>query len=224
MKLIEPSVEIVTQSPGIEGVYKQIELAGRTCYKSEDKITDTQYFYKDIHNGVEIIVPIDSITDGADSIKYAKDEIAKGNSRYGVSSSAKLFVDKMIKSGHGAILEHGTVYLYLGGNIANETTRRNIYNKYSNNRYSKTYKSSISGAPWGCLYAFIITNYRVLMQGDYSTWDEAKNSNFNSNWLDDLKYFCNSIESFHDLRISAKFICDRGVSHELVRHKQLCVA
>ena len=40
MKLIKPSFEILEQGPGIHGIYKQIELAGRTCYKSLDKITD----------------------------------------------------------------------------------------------------------------------------------------------------------------------------------------
>ena len=40
MKLIKPSYEIIEQTSGIEGVYKQIELAGRICYKSEDKITE----------------------------------------------------------------------------------------------------------------------------------------------------------------------------------------
>lgn len=39
MKLINSSYEILPQAPRMEGVYKQIELAGRTCYKSEDKIT-----------------------------------------------------------------------------------------------------------------------------------------------------------------------------------------
>lgn len=39
MKIIEPSFEILEQQPGIDGIYKQIELAGRTCYKSENKIT-----------------------------------------------------------------------------------------------------------------------------------------------------------------------------------------
>lgn len=39
MKLIDPSYEILEQEPGIEGMLKQIERAGRTCYKSEDKIT-----------------------------------------------------------------------------------------------------------------------------------------------------------------------------------------
>lgn len=40
MKLIESKAELVLQQEGIEGVYKQIELCGRTCYKSEDKITE----------------------------------------------------------------------------------------------------------------------------------------------------------------------------------------
>lgn len=38
MKIIEPSVEIMTPIDG-EEILKQIERAGRTCYKSEDKIT-----------------------------------------------------------------------------------------------------------------------------------------------------------------------------------------
>lgn len=40
MKLIKPKAELLLQQPGLEGVYKQIELAGRTCYKSIDKITE----------------------------------------------------------------------------------------------------------------------------------------------------------------------------------------
>lgn len=40
MKLIKSSVEILEQEPGIEGIYKQIEKAGRTAYKSENYITE----------------------------------------------------------------------------------------------------------------------------------------------------------------------------------------
>ena len=40
MKLIKPKAELLLQQPGLEGVYKQIELAGRTCYRSMDKITE----------------------------------------------------------------------------------------------------------------------------------------------------------------------------------------
>lgn len=41
MRIITPSVEIIDQPSGLEGIYQMIELAGRTCYKSEDKITET---------------------------------------------------------------------------------------------------------------------------------------------------------------------------------------
>lgn len=36
MELIEPKVEMITE----RDIYKRIELAGRTCYKSEDKIKE----------------------------------------------------------------------------------------------------------------------------------------------------------------------------------------
>ena len=40
MKLIKPSFEFLEQEVGLEGMYKQIEKVGRTCYKSEDKIAE----------------------------------------------------------------------------------------------------------------------------------------------------------------------------------------
>ena len=82
MKLIKPTVEIIKQEEyDLNHIFKFIELAGRTCYKSEDKITE---------------------------------------------DSAKNFVDRMIKSGHGAMLEHGTVYL----TIPYLATSNIVTNKY----------------------------------------------------------------------------------------------
>lgn len=40
MKIVSPNVELIRQEPGLNGIFKQIERAGRTCYKSEDKIND----------------------------------------------------------------------------------------------------------------------------------------------------------------------------------------
>lgn len=40
MRLIKSSFEILEQESGIQGIYKQIERAGRTCYKSENRITE----------------------------------------------------------------------------------------------------------------------------------------------------------------------------------------
>jgi len=37
MKLVKPNVELLTQSPGIQGIYDAIAQAAATCYKSEAK-------------------------------------------------------------------------------------------------------------------------------------------------------------------------------------------
>lgn len=54
MKLINSKVELLPQEDGLNGIYKQIEIAGRTCYKSENNITDTSaetFVQKMINNG-----------------------------------------------------------------------------------------------------------------------------------------------------------------------------
>ena len=148
MKLIKPSVEIIKQEEyDLNHIFKFIELAGRTCYKSEDKITE---------------------------------------------DSAKEFVDRMIKSGHGAMLEHGTVYL----TIPNKNGIKNllIY-YYEKNPYSKVVLTNDN--------VYITTNYRVIIE---------------NKWNDDLEYITAPTE-FHIKRTTVKFICDRGVSHEFVRHR-----
>lgn len=152
MRLIKPSFEIWDQQGGLEGIYKQIERAGRVCYKSEDKITET---------------------------------------------SAKEFVERMIKSGHGAMLEHGTVYLHGSDNFAGGLH----LNNYKKSPYSRV--NIIHNFMTSTDHIYITTNYRVLVEND---------------WLDDLKYICEPTE-YHAKRITVKFICDRGVSHEFVRHR-----
>lgn len=110
--------------------------------------------------------------------------------------SAKKFVDRMIKLGHGATLEFGTVYLYIDHKYPNFGK---MIDRYINNKYSKcNYFPTLPNR------AYISSNLRVLVE---------------NNWIDDLKYLCNPTES-HEKRICVKFICDRGVSHELVRHRK----
>ena len=146
MKLIKPSFKIIEQQDGLEGIYKQIELAGRTCYKSEDKITET---------------------------------------------SSKAFVDRMIKSEHGAMLEHGTVYLYSDwcpdgpGYLC----------KYKQNKYSRY--------DWRDDGEYVTTNYRVLIE---------------NGWLDDLKYICEPTK-YHEKRYSVKFVSDIHFYKDTTRHR-----
>lgn len=40
MRLIKPKIELINQEPGVEGLFKHMELCARTCYKSENKITE----------------------------------------------------------------------------------------------------------------------------------------------------------------------------------------
>lgn len=118
--------------------------------------------------------------------------------------SAKPFVDRMIKSGHGAMLEHGTVYLAM----PMETIlpiEANGWGKYTLNPYSKGFKvCEVDGQR----RVAITTNLRVLVE---------------NNWLDDLKYICEPTK-YHERRITVHFVCDRGVSHEFVRHRVMSFA
>lgn len=130
--------------------------------------------------------------------------------------SAKPFVDRMIKSGHGAMLEHGTVYLKVinkGLSLCNYE-KDHIEDKYINNPYSKvvfgkypkynSYEEKLKATQ----EVYITTNYRVLVE---------------NGWLDDLQYICEPTE-FHERRVTVHFVCDRGVSHEFVRHRVMSFA
>jgi len=156
MKLIETSAELLPFIAGEDGIYKMIERAGRTCYKSTDKIT---------------------------------------------KDSAKPFVDRMIKSGHTAMLEHGTVYLKIP--ILERTSYR--IDSYNSNPYTKTKIGRMEGNPF---YYYIVSNLRVLQE---------------NNWLDDLQYLCSPTE-FHEKRYTFRMVTSIGVTRELNRHKLLCVA
>ena len=156
MKLIKQSFEILDQQPGLEGIYKQIELSGRTCYKSEDKITE---------------------------------------------GSAKEFVDRMIKSGHGAMLEHGTVYLKTPNNVVDKgfqfgtnwsTLCLNPYTRYNSDGE----------------YYYYTTNYRVIIE---------------HNLQGVFNYLCEPTE-YHEKRITVKFITDQGILREFTRHRRFSFA
>lgn len=116
--------------------------------------------------------------------------------------SAKPFVDRMIKSGHGAMLEHGTVYL----KFEIVKSARHPLDKYYYNKYSRV--TTEEGLTKETKIVFVTTNLRVLVE---------------NGWMDDLQYICEPTE-FHEKRITVHFVCDRGVSHEFVRHRVMSFA
>ena len=105
-------------------------------------------------------------------------------------TSAKDFVGRMLNMKHLATCEFGTVYLY-----AHSMYDLDI-EKYRQNPYSK--------AVWKNNGHYISTNYRVLVE---------------NNWLDDLKYLREPTK-YHHKRYTVKFILDRAIANEIVRHRK----
>lgn len=164
MRLIDPSYEILEQQDGLQGVYKQIELAGRTCYKSEDKITD---------------------------------------------ESAENFVQRMIDSGHTAMLEHGTVYFYIkreedGGINPNdpfEIDFDTIFCKYGQHKTNfETHET------------FFTTNLRWLVE------------QYPNDWKKIYKYYARTPDERWPKRRTVKLTTSLHVYKDLTRHRKASFA
>lgn len=161
MRLIESSVEYLPQEEGLQGVYKQIERCARTCYKSEDRITE---------------------------------------------NSAKGFVDRMIKSHHSAMLEHGTVYFYIKS-VGLDKLPGISGNPYSKVKIVKS-DTEIGYNEQPVYYIYATTNLRVLKEEDAMHYTQ----------------YIQSPSEHYEKRYTFKFICSRAIANELVRHKLLCAA
>lgn len=122
-----------------------------------------------------------------------------------VEGKAKDFVDRMIKSGHGAMLEHGTVYLTFFSNASRNIdinctkVSRYLSDDYFENKFSKiNYKSTVEG-----IYYYVTTNLRVLVEND---------------WLEDLKYLCEPTK-YHEKRVTVHFTTQIAITREFNRHR-----
>lgn len=163
MKLIKPSFEIIEQLPGEEGIYKQIELAGRVCWKSENKITEDSY---------------------------------------------KNFIEMLKSKQHLSVLEHGTIYLKIPNQTHFEISTKNHRglpaNFYGYNPHSIMLVDRTNDPIEDAKYTlYVTTNLRIL---------------YESNRLDDLKYLCEP-ENLHERRVTVRFILDRAIANEFVRHR-----
>ena len=111
------------------------------------------------------------------------------------------FVQMLIKSGHGAMLEHGTIYLTYKCKWVGD----NFTEKYQNNPYSmvsyKDLDEVVDG--WVQNNFYITTNYRVIIE---------------NGWEDDLKYLTAPTE-YHDKRVTVRFTTQIAISREYNRHR-----
>ena len=186
MELIKSSVEIITEPD----LFKRIELAARTCYKSEDKIAP--------------------------------------------GSDMKLF-KRLVASGHESTLEHSNIVVVC--DVFACMQLRTALDDYEN----------AVGLP---AYIRRDTMHDGVFSGNLRAWRSLCKVCFNYPVLRYLFYLHPACEDLHleayqpdaSLKeagfaaviaepdpafgdrhniITARFICDRGVSHELVRHRCL---
>lgn len=163
MRLIDFDVELLPQTGYTEeDICRMIELAGRTCYKSENKITE---------------------------------------------SSAKEFVNRMRINKHYAMLEHGTVYLHIPDALHKLDNHCVAY--FAGENSGKYSKVSFVDTGNHTMDVFATTNLRVLVE---------------NNIYEQCKEFICQPTIHHERRYTARFICDRAISHELVRHRAFSFA
>lgn len=165
MRIIEASVEIVKS----DNPLKVVELAGRTCYKSEKKITSNSY---------------------------------------------QAFVDKMIESGHLAMLEH-----------ANYTFERKLYDTFLAEELER-YRSAKSIALTDFMKftpGIVTANLRTLTELGVDIQGFVKTERYRLLDIEVMEALPLRVREVHK-HITLRFVCDRGVSHELVRHRTVSFA
>ena len=180
MKIIKPSVEFFGEVPtDYTNTLRFIEKAGRTCYKSEDKIT---------------------------------------------YSSAEGFVKRLISAGHLAMVEHSNFVVRCPADGWSSELLDDLIvaaGKYLNVHISEEF--ICVGGNLTAWYHRIIDFYEGELPGVFTPvilrygeiFGNPRNTGFSDIWV---PCSCGEIpKALH--RYSAKFICDRGVSHELVRHR-----
>lgn len=188
MILMKPSVERIDETNPV----KLIEIAGRTCYKSEDKMTDT--------------------------------------------SSVK-FVKAMMKSHHYAMLEHGHITCKVCGlpeyALSAEflSTPYLVWSFYNQEFYITLSVSHIAqGISNECtmLDRTVFKGISELFKRRYMEMKDVDSIGLGTTSIPgiliriiqqkDFAILPVSIRSKHTFE-SFRFICDRAVSHELVRHR-----
>lgn len=192
MNFIKPSVEIIDEP----NLCKRIEIAARTCYKSESGITD---------------------------------------------GSAEKLVSALIKRGHESPLEHSSISVgCLSSNVMEKL--ESLFAKYVVfTRLPHFVKMTLD--PEGhVVYTANVRAWRSICRFNknnslltyifYCHFPELFTDVFDDPLVTDLEYYYGDrVETLYntgftdnDTIVTARFTCDRGVSHELVRHRLLAIS
>lgn len=186
MELIKPSVEIITEPD----LFKRIELAARTCYKSEDKIapgSDMKLFKRLVTSGHESTLEHSNIVVVCDVFACMQLRTALDDYENAVGLPAYIRRDTM----------HDGVF---SGNLRAWRSLCKVCFNYPVLRY----------------LFYLHPAFEDLHLEDYQPDASLKEAGF-------AAVIAEPDHAFGDRHniITARFICDRGVSHELVRHRCL---
>ena len=160
-----------------------------------------------INQSFEILMQEDGLQGIFKQIEKAARVSYKSEDKITEDSAEKFVKEVLLKRGHLAPLEHGTVYLTVPYDYYNKDFDiQELSEFYYNNPYSKVIESMNlnDGYPCNEQMYYITTNYRVLLENGR---------------LDDLKYMTPPGPN-HSLRVSVRLITSRGITHELVRHRK----
>lgn len=169
---------------------KKIEKCGRVCYKSEDKITE---------------------------------------------DSAEKFVANIIKRGHEAVLEHASFIFQVSYNVYEDIRKKVMFveNRYPVKMYlrftdSDGYVVSGNVRAWRDFFRFsgVPPYMNDFVEANPILFPEFKSDspfNLEGGEWSIRQISTNEIVSTYQRLVhedvSVKFICDRGVTHEIVRHR-----
>lgn len=192
MKIIKPSATLMEHNVT---PYEFIEKVGRTCYKSEDKITE---------------------------------------------GSAVGFVKNLVKRDHWAMLEHETIYLDMDyvfmTNILNAFAYAGEIPKFFNMTFDSAnheyilsgsfrsfydlFKLGLKDVSIRALQEMLTKKYPEVFGGlKYEPLNFIYNHNCRVLTREEFKKFKRPEVLFKHLTHTFLFVCDRGVTHEFVRHR-----
>ena len=201
MKIVDAGYEIFDPIDG-SNTLKKIERVARVCYKSEDKITPDSYrkmvgaLVKSEHFAMlehgEVILEVDPHT--YEDLRWVLSELSErcGEAPMLRLTSLKLSQRDIVSGNMRAWLEFFT--LCCNNSVGVNTV---LFKVFSQMRYCPIFEA-------------IQKRLEENVELSYTTGGEAKEL-----FYKDLSY--EEMLVHYDLTV--KFICDRGVSHEIVRHR-----
>lgn len=209
MKIITPSVEIMRTGLETEPILPEqfIEKVGRTCYKSEDKITDdsaAKFVGNLIKRGHEAMIEHWSLIFKTDYEYYATitEDYQTILQNADVNKELKERLRPHLRFTHKSFSEDEARYVISG-------------NMRAWRDFTKACVICFGYLP---VYLYgIIRDYPIFFPEYQNGVPQQHNHN------DILKPI--SVKDLHDTEkcihqnVTVKFVCDRGVSHEMVRHR-----